>query len=174
VQVTAYIADWNEAMRRRQAGTLQDFAQAVDNGETWIQDLGFGSDSHGQYCAVADAYEELREMLPGDLRNRADRFMNRLITFDGYAMDIGDEGAIFALSISPESAAGFAALSRQVDFAVFKAAFHAACSEKTRAALAEDSPDTAFEGGFLPYIEMWISALQRAAAEKKGLLIHWG
>lgn len=173
MQVVAYLVDWHEAMRRMQAGTLVDFAEALEN-EPWIQNLALASESHGQYCAVADAYEELRAMLPGDVRGRADRFMNCLITFDGYTMDIGDEGAIFALSISPESAADFAALSGRIDFAGFKAAFDASCGEATRASLGGNSPETAFESGFLAYVEMWASALQRAAAQKKGLLVHWG
>jgi hypothetical protein len=46
---------------------------------------------------------------------------------DGYCMDLGDEGEIFALSISPKSAAKFAALSEQIDFKSFEEPFDAEC-----------------------------------------------
>ena len=175
MQDTGYLVDWPEVAKRWKAGTLDDtFSDALENGEDWIEDLDFYTDSHQLYLGMVQAYEELREALPATVRKQADQFMNPLITYDGYCQDLGDESEIFALSISPESAAKFARLGASIDFKSFKKAFDDKCSDDTKDILGEDDPDQAFEENFLPYIDMWLSALKRAAEEKKGILIAWG
>jgi hypothetical protein len=175
MQDTGYLVDWPQVVKRWNAGTLEDtFSEALENGEAWIEALDFYTDSHQLYLAMIQAYEELHEGLPATVRKRADQFMNPLITYDGYCMDLGDEGEMFALSISPESAAKFARLGAGINFNSFKKPFEDDCSDDTKDILGGDDPDNAFEENFLPYIEMWLSALQRAAQEKKGILISWG
>jgi len=175
MQDTGYIVDWPEVVKRWKAGTLEEtFSDALENGESWIEDLDFYTDSHALYCAIIEAYDEFGGALPAAVRKKSDQFMNRLISDDEHCMDLGDEGELFAISISPESAIQFAALGESIDFKGFKKAFDAECSDETKDILGGDDPDQAFDENFLPYIEMWLSALKRAANEKKGILIAMG
>src|SRR6266705_5516247 len=133
MDVTAYIVDWNEVVTRYRAGSLSDdVMEAWENDEAWIRDLEFGTDSDSAYIAIAQAYEELREALTPDVRTVSDSFFIPLITLDGYHQDLKDGGAMFTISVNPESAARFAAIAERLDLESLRAAFSTGCSQKSR------------------------------------------
>src|ERR1043166_15272 len=170
MDVTAYIVDWNEVVKRYRAGSLaNDVCDAWENDEPWIRDLEFGTDSDSAYIAIAQAYEELRETLAPSVRAVADSFFTPLITLEGYQQDLKDKGSMFSISISPESAARFAAIADRLDLEALREAFAKGCSEGTIAELGEGDTDAAFNDNFLPYLQDWIDAVKRAAREKKGI-----
>src|SRR2546428_11352454 len=130
MDVTGYIVDWAELSKRYQAGKLgyDDMENALEGNEPCFQDLNFYCDSDGVYFLIAEAYQQLRKALSADVKEVADKFMSRLITYRGYRQDLGDKGRVFGMSFSPDSAAEFASLGERLDFEALRKAFKERCS----------------------------------------------
>jgi hypothetical protein len=169
-----------EATKRMASGTLEStMMDALDDNEHWIQELNF-CDSHVWYVQVAEAWEQIRggDGVPRDMDAKAKEFMNALITYSGYCMDLGKGCELICISLSPESATRLAQAAAAVDFKAYRAAYYAKCDEHTKQGLGEcseaGSVERGFEDGFLPYVKWWVGAVNTAARKKRGLLVKMG
>jgi hypothetical protein len=171
MDVTAYLVDWDKVVKRFRAGTLMEDAgdAIVEYDQPWLRDLEFGCDSDDVYVCVAQAYEQLRRKLPPKDKATADTFFNAMISLDTFHQDLGDDGKIFAVTISPDSAKRFAAIAQELNLKALRKAFEDGCSKRIIDELGEGDVDAAFSDNFLPYLKDWIRAVKTAAKEKKGI-----
>ena len=171
MQVTATLVDWQEALKRRDSGTLAETIwEAVDEGEPWVdQDVPWESDSHVQYTFVGEAYDALRGRLAERNRARADMFMNALIWDgpSGHLQDLGEglEFEIFSITISPQTTASLVELVGQIDFSEFREAYERCCSREIKKTLDP------YDLNFIGYIQQWTALLQMAAEQQRGIVI---
>ena len=181
MEITGYLVDWKEATKRMTDGTLEStMMDALNDGESWVQDLDWENQCHNNYLMVAKAWEAVRGAggVPGGMDAKAQEFMNVLITHSDFCMDLGEGCEVIAISVSLESAARLAQAVAGVDFNAYRAAYHARCDQTTKEALGVWSEDRGvergFEDGFLPYVQMWVDAVKAAARRKQGLLVRMG
>ncbi|MGK7875655.1 MAG: hypothetical protein AB4426_20850 [Xenococcaceae cyanobacterium] len=157
---------------------IQYYLAALEQGESWGRSYRGIYESHNIYCIVADAYEELRVGLPPEIQKLTDRFMNPLITFDGYCQDIDiSQSECLAQAISEESVIKFADLAERIDFSSLSQAYYDHCSERIKESFADyypgTKPELSFEEGFLLYIQDWLELLEIAKQKQQGILIQW-
>ncbi|EEF61776.1 hypothetical protein [Pedosphaera parvula] len=174
----AYLVDWKEATKRakEEPALGEMLGEAAYNKEKWIQLLNWFPGSENWYFECAEAWEAIRgaEGVPAEVDAKAREFMDHLITYSDYCHDLPAESVF--LSISPESAARFAALADDVDFTLYRDMFDSQACEDVRETLAEvlqiEDVERTFEKGFLPYIKHFNRALGLAAKKQKGLLVQ--
>ncbi len=182
MQVTIYIADWHEVLNRLEAGSLElDLPEAIDNDEGWAEELDWFPQSNNDYVMVAEAWEAIRgcEQVDPEIDARAQKFMNQLITFNGYRMDLPREGLeVIAISLSPESVTEFLQTIAEVDFEGYREQFYSRCDQHTLDRLIEFSDsktlENCFNEGFFAYVKFMVDALVAASAKGWGLLIQMG
>jgi hypothetical protein len=178
-----YVVDWGKARGFKAGGVFEEeFDRARERRRGWAQpDEEFPS-FDAYYFAVARAFESLRGALPADAGEGAAAFFQGVIAEGGVRQDFGDEALFrcdreagrFLHSMSPESAAEFAALGHGLDWPALKAAYGRKVSradqkELAGLALVEGKRD-GFEGCFRPYVERWVELLDRACSKKWGIL----
>jgi len=176
MEVTAFLVDWNEVVKRHKDGRLEEYMVAAGDKEDWIKELSLYSMSNNHYCAVAEAWESIRgaKNIPQPKAAKAKEFMNRLITLQNYLMDLRGAADLFSLTISPTTAAKLTKAAAGLDFAVYKDTYYAKCPEDTKEELAEygnGKPERSFEKGFLPYVKSWVDLMASAAKKEKGILV---
>jgi len=175
--VIPYLVDWNEATRRHKDGRLSEYAAAAERKEAWLKELDLLSSSNAYYCTVADAWEAIRgaKAVPAKTAAKAKDFMNRLITFQNYQMDLRGANELFSLTISPATAAKLAKAAKGLDWLAYKDVYYAKCPDDTKDYLAEHTdnvdPERSFEMGFIPYVRSWAAMIDLAAKKKMGLLV---
>lgn len=181
MEVSAYLVDWPMALKRQEDGELGDtIFEALDNEEPWVESLEEFPPSHRHYVAVANAWEAIRGSVGvhADVDEKIAAFMGQLITSSGYRLDLGDEGELFFVSVSPESAAQLLELIGGADFEGYREAFYSRCDASTLNTLTEYCEhkvrDRCFKEGFFSYIDSLANALIKAVEKNRGLLIHAG
>jgi hypothetical protein len=174
--IEVYLVDWAETTKRLKAnsGLGGILGEAVERRQKWIKQLDWFSPSDNYYFDCAEIWESIRgsKSVPRAIDAKARDFMDHLITYGDYHNDLLAEA--FLLSISPKSAVKFALLFSQIDFTVYRDAFHSEADDLARRTIAQYAPKKrqgrAFEDGFLSYIESFGRALGLAVKEKRGLL----
>ncbi len=175
MNVTPYLADWPEAVKRAAEGTLESTMIDDETGDfaDWIQDLDWDWDSHATYIAAAEAWEAIRHCatrVPEDMGAKAQEFMNGLITHEGFFNDLETGREQIGISLSPETAERLTRLIADVDFNLYRDAYYANCDASDKERFSCDV-ESSFEDGFLPYIQAWIEAINTAASRKMGFLV---
>jgi len=177
MNVRALLVEWAETLKRHKSGRLDSIGEALESGERWLKEVKLYSWSHAYYCGVAEAWECIAgaENVPPKTAKRAEEFMDRLITYENYIMDLKGHEETFSMIISPATVAKLAKAATGLDFTAYKEAYYLNCDDETKRWLAgygNKKLNRSFETAFLPYVKDWVKIIGLAAKNKKGILVQ--
>lgn len=176
MEIMAERVDWEEALRRHRDGVLHTAViEALDNEEAWAERHDLAIDSFALCGDLAEAYESFRLHLSPDARALTDPLLG--ILFGSWYETPNPGDVPNDLGEDPSSDSFYASLSpeRVLSLANASDRFPEAQMDRAARACPEDVwEDCSYEEDFVPFVGQVRKLVERAAKDRRGILITVG